>query len=116
MARMAHGGPSGRAPRWTGNPMRTRSLSRRIAEALSAPELAGEGYQRMLDVAQRVQLVVGVVALAAIWVVPDVPAGDAAVVTGVLLCVYLPWTLLSNRIVLLRTGPVARVVNLSIDV
>lgn len=95
--------------------MNKRSLSRRIAEALSAPELAGEGYQRMLDVAQRVQLAVGVVALAAIWIVPDVPTKDAAVVTGLLFGVYMPWTVFSNRIALLRTGAVARILNLTVD-
>lgn len=86
-----------------------------VARRLSPPESLMGGYDRMLAVAQQLQAAVGVAALAAVWLFPPYQLREQLLVTILLFGVYLPWTLLSRRAAVLRTGPVARILNLSFD-
>ncbi|MEA3077737.1 MAG: two-component system, OmpR family, sensor histidine kinase KdpD [Actinomycetota bacterium] len=90
-------------------------FGKRLADDLSAPELSSSHYDRMLAVAQALQVAVGAVALVAIWVFPGADQRDRITVTALLLGVYLPWTLISRQTAVLSTGPVARVLNLAFD-
>src|SRR5688500_5990955 len=87
----------------------------RVERGLSPPETTTGGYDQMLAVAQQLQAGVGVAALVAVWLLPPYVLREQLVVTALLIGVYLPWTLLSRRAAVFRTGPVARVLNLSID-
>jgi signal transduction histidine kinase len=87
----------------------------RVAGKLSAPEQLSGGYDRMVAVAQRLQVAVGAVALVAVWVLPPYRLREQLLVTGLLLGVYLPWTIVSRRTSALRQGPLGRVLNLSLD-
>ena len=91
-----------------------RGLADRVERALSAPELAARSYEGMLAVAQRVQVAVGAIGLVAIWWVPDVAPRDKLTVTALLLCVYLPWTIVGQKTSKAQ-GAVARVANLVMD-
>lgn len=86
-----------------------------VARRLSPPESLMGGYDRMLDVAQQLQAAVGVAALVAVWLFPPYELREQLLVTILLFGVYLPWTLLSRHTAVLRTGPIARVLNLSFD-
>jgi signal transduction histidine kinase len=91
-------------------------IGAQVASCLSAPEVLSEGYDRMLAVAQRLQLLVGVIALGAIWALPgDIGRRDQLTVTALLVGLYLPWTVLSRHFALLSEGAVARVLNLGFD-
>ena len=91
-------------------------VGERVARGLSAPEVLSDGYDRMLAVAQRLQIAVGVVALLAVWVLPGtIDRTEQQTVTALLVGLYLPWTLLSRQFATLSEGAVARVLNLSFD-
>lgn len=90
-------------------------VGQRLARGLSPPEMLSEGHGRLLSVAQHLQIVVGVIALASIWALPDAARRDQLVVTALLVGVHLPWTLLSRHIALLSDGPLARILSLSFD-
>ena len=80
-------------------------MGARVANHLSAPEVLSEGYDRMLAVAQRLQMLVGVIALAAVWALPgDISRREQLTVTGLLLGLYLPWTILSRTFARLSDG------------
>jgi hypothetical protein len=87
----------------------------RLAHDLTAPELSCEGYDRMLDVAQQIQVAVGVIALLAVWAFPGPTQTDRLTVTALLLLVYLPWTVIGRKTALLSRGSVARIANLTAD-
>ena len=60
-------------------------IGAQVASRLSAPEVLSEGYDRMLAVAQRLQVLVGVIALAAVWALPgDIGRRDQLTVTALL--------------------------------
>ncbi|HVM10236.1 MAG TPA: ATP-binding protein [Acidimicrobiales bacterium] len=83
-----------------------------MAEEQSSAELeARTSDDAMVAVAQRVQVVLGAVALVALWLLDGVPTKDKAVVNALLLVVYLPWTILTPR--MSRDAP--RWVNLTVD-
>ena len=90
-------------------------IGERVAGGLTAPETLSDAYDRMLSVAQNLQVAVGAVALVAVWVLPPYLLREQLLVTALLLGVYLPWSLLSRRVARLAHGPVARVLNLSFD-
>ena len=90
-------------------------MAGRIVGTLSPPEAMTNAYDRMLAVAQRIQLGVGALALLAVWVLPPERGHEQVLVTALLLGVYLPWTLISPRIVQLSEGLAGRVLNLALD-
>jgi signal transduction histidine kinase len=90
-------------------------IGERVAGRLSPPETVSGGYDRMLAVAQQLQVAVGAAALLAIWVLPPYRLRDRVLVTALLLGVYLPWSVASRRIASLRHGALARVLNLGFD-
>lgn len=72
-------------------------MRERVAGRLSPPEAPLGGYDRAIAVAQRLQVAVGAVALAAVWVLLPFRTREQALVTGLLVGVYLPWTVISRR-------------------
>jgi signal transduction histidine kinase len=92
-------------------------VGERVARGLSAPEVLSDGFDRMLAVAQRLQIAVGVIALLAVWLLPggEIDRREQLTVTALLVGVYLPWTVLSRHTALLAEGAVARVLNLAVD-
>ncbi|HEX4933584.1 MAG TPA: hypothetical protein VFV33_10430, partial [Gemmatimonadaceae bacterium] len=82
-----------------------------MAGRLWAPEIAARSYDGMVEVAQRVQIAIGVIGLAALWLLSDVPTRDKLVVTALLAGVYLPWTVLTPNI----TRSLPRPVTLTVD-
>ena len=82
-----------------------------LGDLLSAPELTARSYDGMLRVAQRVQILVGVVGMLALWLLQGVPATDKLTVAALLVGVYLPWTLLTPRMARIA----GRFVNLVVD-
>lgn len=102
----------------TGDPDPVKAgIGERVARGLAVPEVLSEGYDRMLAVAQRLQAGVGAFALVAIWVLPgdSISRRDQLTVTALLVGLYLPWTLVTPHLALLSQGPVARVLNLALD-
>jgi signal transduction histidine kinase len=93
----------------------TADLGVRLAKKLSPPETLSGGYDRMLAVAQQLQVAVGAAALVAVWVLPPERGREQVVITALLLGVYLPWTVISRRTALLRQGALGRVLNLGAD-
>src|SRR5688500_20289830 len=69
-------------------------LASRLERSLSGPEVSARSYQGMLALAQRVQIGIGATALVSMWLLPGVPSQSKLTVTGLLLFVYLPWSLL----------------------
>jgi len=68
----------------------------------------------MLALAQRVQIAIGATALVAMWLLPGVPSHNKLTVTGLLLCVYLPWSLLGPTTGK-ASGALARLANMAMD-
>ena len=93
-----------------------RAIGDRVADALSSPEFSGPAHQRMLAVAQLVQLAVGLIALAAIWVLPGQTTRDRVVVTALVAFVYVPYSLISRMVAPMSRNPVARIANITVDV
>jgi signal transduction histidine kinase len=90
-------------------------IGARITQRISPPEVRSQGWDRMLAIAQLLQLAVGAVALVAVWVLPPARPREQVLVTALLVGIYLPWSLLSRRTAVLSDGAVARVVHLAID-
>ena len=89
----AQNGPFGR---WCQTPEQPNLYL--MAARLWAPEIAARSYDGMVEIAQRVQIAIGVIGLAALWLLDGVPTRDKVVVTGLLTLVYLPWTILTPKI------------------
>ena len=83
-----------------------------MAGSLWAPEIAARSYDGMVQVAQRVQIAIGVIGLAALWLLDGVPTRDKVVVTGLLTLVYLPWTVLTPKMSRSLPRPVILLVDL----
>lgn len=78
---------------------------------LRPPRTGAPYHAGTVAAAQRVQVSIGLVALAALWLLDGVPAGDKVVVVALLTIVYAPWTVLTPRMT--RTLP--RSVTLTVD-
>src|SRR5688500_8256358 len=89
-------------------------LASRLERSLSGPEVSARSYEGMLALAQRVQIGSGATALVAMWLLPGVPSHRKLTVTGLLLCVYLPWSLLVPTAGK-ASGALARLANMAID-
>jgi signal transduction histidine kinase len=90
-------------------------IAAQVAGRLSPPETLNDGYDPMLAVAQHLQVAIGAIALVAVWLLPPNEVGDQLLVTGLLLGVYLPWTIVSRRTAQQSQRALARVVNLGMD-
>jgi signal transduction histidine kinase len=89
-------------------------LASRLERSLAGPEVSARSYEGMLALAQRVQLAIGATALVAMWALPGMPSRAKLTVTLLLLCVYLPWSLLGPTTGK-ASGVVARIANMVMD-
>lgn len=72
-------------------------MGERAGGRRSPAEAPSRGYERLAAAGQRLQVAVGAVALVAVWVLPPYERRERALVTALLLGVYLPWTIISRR-------------------